>query len=201
MEKEILSQFLYEDKLKFNEIEKKVNSRSNKLSYHIKKLVKKGVIEKDKDDYKLSKNSEPLIPYLTNKTHVLPVVLVLINNKNKTFLIKREKRPYKNKFGLPGGRILIGETIQETTQRIMKEKFNVKCNFKKVNSISLEFVRDKENIVHSFLLILVTATTKNKINYCDLNELKKNIISSDYKLITEDFNKEMKVRKIESRVN
>ena len=41
MKKEILQLFLYNDKLKFNEIEKSLKSRSNKVAYHLKNLIKK----------------------------------------------------------------------------------------------------------------------------------------------------------------
>ena len=133
MEKKILSLFLYKHKLKFNEIEKQLKIRSNKLTYHLKKLIKQKVLEKQEGYYKLSETSENLIPYITSKQSVLPVILVAIEKNKKIFLYKREKRPYKNKLSLPGGRILLGETISKTTKRIMKEKFNIKCGFKKIN--------------------------------------------------------------------
>ena len=65
MKDKILKLFLYNKKLKFNEIHKQVNERSNKLAYHLKNLIKKGILEKQKDDYKLSQSSEHLIPFIT----------------------------------------------------------------------------------------------------------------------------------------
>jgi len=44
MEDKILRLFLFDHKLKFNEIEKVLKIRSNKLAYHLKKLVSKGVL-------------------------------------------------------------------------------------------------------------------------------------------------------------
>jgi ADP-ribose pyrophosphatase YjhB (NUDIX family) len=195
MEKKILQVFLYNHKLKFSEIEKQLNTRSNKLAYHIKNLEKKGIIIKDKDFYRLSDTAEELIPYLTQKKSVLPVILIALGNKNRFFLYKREKRPFKNKLSLPGGRILLGETIPKATQRLMK-KFKINARFQKINSITLEKVKKKDKILHTFLLIFVTAQTKDKIPLIDINKNKSKIISSDYKLIKNDINKEINIKNI-----
>ncbi|GAI15304.1 unnamed protein product [marine sediment metagenome] len=199
MEQKILSTFLYNHKLKFNEIEKLLHTKSNKLSYHLKKLGNKGTLNKEGDFYKLSETAESVIPHLTEKQSILPVILIAIKKSNKFFLYKRNKRPYKDLLSLPGGRILSGETIPKATKRIMK-KFKINCNFKKINSISLEQVRKNDKIIHSFLLILITATTKDKINYTDTIKNKNKIISSDYKLIKNNLNKKIKIENIVTRI-
>lgn len=196
MEQKILSTFLYNYKLKFNEIEKLLHTRSNKLSYHLKKLENKGILNKEENFYKLSETAESVIPYLTEKQSILAVILIAIKKSNKFFLYKRNKRPYKDLLSLPGGRILTGETIQQATKRIMKKKFKINCNFKEINSVSLEQVRKNDKIIHSFLLILITATTKDKINYTDTIKNKDKIISSDYKLIKNNLNKKIKIENI-----
>ena len=200
MEQKILSTFLYNHKLKFNEIEKLLHIKSNKLSYHLKKLGNKGTLNKEGDFYKLSETAESIIPHLTEKQSILPVILVAIKKGNKFFLYKRSKRPYKNLSSLPGGRILAGETIPKATKRLMKEKFKINCNFKKINSISLEQVKKNGKTPYSFLLIFVTATTKSKINYTDTIKNKDEIISSDYKLIKDDLNKKIKIKNIVTRI-
>ncbi|MFQ5532002.1 MAG: NUDIX domain-containing protein [Candidatus Nanoarchaeia archaeon] len=202
MEKVILKQFLYSNKLKFNEIEKQTKIRSNKLAYHINNLCRKGMLKKEQEFYKLAENSEYLIPYLNEKQTVLPVILIRIqnqNNSNEVFLITRAKRPFHNLLGLPGGRILIGETIEQATQRIMKTKYKINCKLKKINSISLEHVKKKDEIIHSFLLITVNAKTNDVIKYTNIEKYKKRIITSDYKLIKNNINSEVKVPVINSR--
>lgn len=199
MEKDILQLFLYEKKLKFNEIEKSLNVRSNKIAYHLKNLVKKKILEKSDEDYQLTETAEKIIPYLSEKNSPLPVILIAISkNKNKIFLHKRNKRPFKEKLSLPGGRILEGETIRGAVKRIMKKYF-VDANFKKINSISLEQVKKQKRNVHSFLLIFATAKTKDKIEFTDIEKNKKKIISSDYKLIKKDLGKEIKIKELTTR--
>lgn len=202
IEEKILAAFLYNHKLKFSEIEKLIKIRSNKLAYYLKKFEKKRILEKDNDYYKLTETAEPLIPYLSKKNHVLPVILIAIKNpKNnkEIFLYKRKKRPYKDLLSLPGGRILLGETIPEATERIMKEKFNLKCKFKRINSISLEHIEKRKKVVHSFLLILTTTTTKDKISYTNIEKNKNKIIKSDYMLIKNNLDSEIKIKNIFSR--
>ena len=133
MEKKILGAFLHNHKLKFNEIEKITKIRSNNLTYHLKKLIDKNILNKKADNYELTETSEDLIPYISDKKSVLPVILSSIKNTKGIFLYNRTKRPYKDKSSLPGGRIKLGETIHQAAERIMREKLRLNCRFKKIN--------------------------------------------------------------------
>lgn len=200
MEKQILSLFLTNKKLKFNEIEKFLNVRSNKLDYHLKKLINKKILEKEKEFYSLSETSEYLIPYLSEKKSVLPVILIHIGDDKETFLYKREKRPYKNLLSLPGGRVIICETLKDSVRRIMKEKHKINASIQKIHSVSMEHVKKNNKIIHSFLLIFVSAKTKNKIELTNLSKNKSRIIASDYKLIKENLNSQIEIKTIFSNL-
>tara|TARA_Y100000310_G_scaffold220270_1_gene221748 strand:- start:5666 stop:6274 length:609 start_codon:yes stop_codon:yes gene_type:complete len=201
MEKQILETFLYNNKLKFSEIEKQLKTRSNKLSYHLTNLVKKGILKKENETYSLSKTSEHLIPYLSNKKSTLPVILIYIGNKSSCFLHKRNKRPFKNNLSLPGGRLLTNESIKKAAKRIMKEKHNINISSIKTNSISIKNVKNKSETLHSFLLIFITAATKDKINLTNIEENKSKIISSDYKLLKNSLKKEIKINTLITKTN
>ena len=198
MERKILDLFLYNQKLKFSDIEHQIKERSNKLAYHLKQLVKKGVLEKSNNSYSLSETALTLIPYLSNKKSPLPVLLIHIGNKNSCFLYKRNKRPYKDKLSLPGGRLLLSEDIEKATKRIIKEKFNIQVKLKKINSASLEHVKKNKKIIHSFLLVFVTATTQNNVKLTNIKNNKNKIISSDYKLLTSNLDFEINIKNIET---
>ena len=88
IQRKILELFLYNNSLKFSDIEKQIKERSNKIAYHIKLLIKKGIISKNNENYQLSETSEYLIPYLSEKKSTLPVILILIEDetKEKAFL-------------------------------------------------------------------------------------------------------------------
>jgi ADP-ribose pyrophosphatase YjhB (NUDIX family) len=200
VERKILDLFLYNHKLRFRDIEDSLKLRSNKIAYHVKNLLIKRILVNEQGYYSLSDSSEHLIPYLSDKSSVLPVILIHIGNNNNAFLYNRNKRPYKGLLSMPGGRLLLGENIGDAVKRIMKNNFNIQAKLVKVNSISLEQVKKSDKIVHSFLLILITAKTKDKIGLVDLKKNKRKIIPSDYKLLTNDLDKSYKINTIYSRI-
>ena len=116
-------------------------------------------MKKENEFYCLNEDSEYLIPYIDSKISVLPVILIALTKEKKIFLYKRQKKPYKDKLSLPGGRLILGENIKNAVKRIMK-KYNINAHLKKINSISLEQVKKKGKIIHTFLLIFVSAETK-----------------------------------------
>lgn len=182
-EKRILKLFTFNERLKFSEIALSAEIRSNKLAYHLKNLVKKGILERNQEYYQLTEAAENLIPYLSEKNSPLVVILIRIGDRKKCFLYPREKRPFKGKISLPGGRLLVNETLKEAVKRIMKEKYKINARFKKVVSANQEFVIKNKKIIHSFILILVEACAKDKIKLEEVNKNKKRIINSDYNLI------------------
>ncbi len=196
---QILELFLSNVDLKFSEIEKQTKIRSNHLTYHLKELVKRGILKKEKEFYSLSESSESQIPYLSDKKSPLTVILILIGNSKQAFLHNRQKRPFKNYLSLPGGRLLAGESIKQATSRIMKDKFGINSKLKKINSVSLEHVKKDKKIIHSFLLILVSAETKEKILLTDITEHRSKIIKSDYELISKSANQEVRIETLLSK--
>jgi ADP-ribose pyrophosphatase YjhB (NUDIX family) len=195
MEK-VLNVFLYNHRLKFNEIEKKLKIKSNKLAYYLKKLEKRGKISKEGDYYKL--NEEDLIPYLSDKKAVLPIILIALNKKGKVFFYQREKRPFSGKLSLPGGRMVVGESFQQATERIMR-KFGIRAKFKKINSIALEHVKKQEKTIHSFLLVFVSAETSQNIEYINFLKNKRKIIESDYWLVKNRLAQKLEIEKLVSK--
>ena len=98
---------------------------------------------------------------------------------------------------MPGGRIKQGESISKATERIAQEKHKINAKLEKINSISIEYTyknkKEKEKI-HSFLLIFVTASTKDEVEYINVSKNKSKIITSDYTLVKKDLNKEIQMR-------
>jgi len=187
----ILKQFLYNNRLKFSEIEKLTKIRSNKLSYHVKQLTSQGILKKENGHYELTNSSEHIIPYISQKNHALSVILIHIGNKKEAFLHKRTKRPFKDKLGLPGGRILLNENIEQAVKRILKEKHSINGKLEKIHSISLEHIKKEDSIIQTDLILFVSAKTSKEIPLTKINGNKKNIIESDYKLIKEHLDKEI----------
>lgn len=199
MKQKILELFTHAQHLPFATMERRLNTRSNKLTYHLKKLIRQGILIKDQEEYALAESSIPLIPYLSEKKAMLPVLLIHIGNATESFLIHREKRPYKDKLSLPAGRIIVGESLAKATERIMQEKCGVKAKFKTLHSISLEHVRKNKEILHSFVLFFITATASQPLTLTNIINQKSKIITSDYHLLKNDLNKKIKIPTINSK--
>lgn len=199
MEKKILEVFLYNDRLKFNEIEKLTKLRSNVLAYYLKNFEENNVIVKKDGKYFLSSESEYMIPYVSDKQAMLPTVLIMIGNGNGFFLPFRKKKPYKGFLGMPAGRLLVGENIKEAVKRIMWNKHGINSRFKHVNSVSIEHIKKNGKIVHSFVQILITASTKNDIEYLDIEENKNKLIKSDYLFLKKHFDLRYDLKTINSK--
>jgi len=127
---EIFSLFVNKNKLRFNEIEKQIKVRSNILAYHLDQMINDGLLIKIENEYQLTIDSEKYIPifrHILNNSHTpLPVVLiVLLNNENQILLLKRNIRPYKNYWGLIGGKIKFEENYKDASIRLIKQKTNV----------------------------------------------------------------------------
>ena len=93
MQKLIFKQFLYKDKLKFSQIEKLTGIRSNKLAYYLKQLVAKNVLQKEDDQYSLTKESVKQITILSgNKIlhHHCPLFWWACMRTTKFFLRKEK---------------------------------------------------------------------------------------------------------------
>ena len=54
MENKILNLFTRENKLKFKDISAPLKERSNKVAYHLKNLLKRGILKKENNFYSLS---------------------------------------------------------------------------------------------------------------------------------------------------
>jgi len=103
-------------------------------------------------------------------------------------------------LSLPGGRLIIGESIPNAVKRIMKEKHNLEAKMTKINSISLEHVKKSGKILHSFILILVSAKTK-ELELTNIDKNKLRIIKSDYHLIKNSGKKAKLLEEIYSKTD
>jgi ADP-ribose pyrophosphatase YjhB (NUDIX family) len=185
--------------LKFNEIERLSGIRSNKLSYHLKKLMDIGLLTKNGDSYILTSKGETAaerISHFTGKEvgHMV-VVIVALKNDDKLLLVKREKRPFKEYWGMIGGKTKFDESIPDAVKREVEEEVGIKINPNsvKVRSVMLERTKTNQGISHGNILILTEAKPSNKnnpisnsqnIKWFKMKDLEKNkIILSDLWMI------------------
>ena len=84
---QIFELFTKNAELQFKDIEKATNIPSNKLAYHLDELQKKGLLEKDGNMYKVTKEFQSLLPKMTQiagkEEGPLTVVIAAIISKPK----------------------------------------------------------------------------------------------------------------------
>lgn len=207
---EIFGMFLINQKLKFNEIEKKLKIRSNMVSYHLDCMIKEGLLKKSGLFYCLTEKGEQNVPIFSHisgkELSPLAVVLVAVNTKEKTLLIKRTKRPYRNYLSMIGGKMLLHEDIISCAERLALTKAGIKGKFNKIHALIHEQVIENEKVKHSFLLFFVSINVKTmKIKSGEHGELKwfskyklnpNEIIPSDYWLLKNKLNDELKLKNV-----
>ncbi len=201
-ENKIFKQFIYNQTLSFSELFKKTKIPSNLLAYFLKQLTKKELLKKNiHGKYELTSKGEKLIPFYTETESLTPlvVILLLIKEKNRVLLIKREKRPYKELFSLVSGRIFLEESINSAAKRICKQKLGSECNVDCINSVVHERLIDKE-IKHAFVFFVVSVkltsqpNPRPEIKWFDINRIpKKRTIASDYWVIKNKSNSKTEV--------
>jgi ADP-ribose pyrophosphatase YjhB (NUDIX family) len=193
----IFELFLNKEKLKFSDIEKALNIRSNMVSYHITQMQKEGLLEKKGDYYHITKHSEKYIPIFSNITgeelSPLPVILVAIVHKKEILLIKRNKRPYKDYWSMIGGKMHHDESFVDASLRIVKQKTGLAAKFLSINALMHERVHDDGLIKHSFILFFTKVFVDDQkfresnhgaLKWIALKNIEKNdIIHSDMWLI------------------
>ncbi len=198
--KEIFKQFLFNKKLRFNEIEKLTKIRSNELAYFLEKLIENNILKKNEEFYELSETYEKFIPFFSEQLSPLPVVLIACIQDNKILLHKRTKRPYENHWSLVGGKIYLNETVHTAAKRMLKEKTFLDGEVISINSVVHEQVKNGEEIKHAYFLFFVVMKPltqikdKENIKWFGLNELKDvKIIPSDLWLIQNKLNEKIEL--------
>lgn len=203
---QIFRLFSENSKLKFVEIERALGLRSNMVAYHLECMQRDGFIEKKGIHYCLTKFAERQIPIFSRgikEQSPLPIILVAVVRGRKILLLKRTKRPYKNYWGLIGGKLRFEETIFEAVERLVKEKTKGVCKSISLNSILHERVREFGAIKHSFILLFakvsldetsVASTQFGVLKFFSLSELKNEVvIPSDLWLVKNKLSSRMKI--------
>lgn len=207
---QIYDLFTKSSRLRFSEIRKSLGVQSNVLSYHLNQMVKEGLLEKDEDDYILSVRGEQKIPFFTqfsSQTHgAIPVVIVAIVKSGQILLLRRNKRPYQGYWGMPGGALIMHETIEENAITRAKKETGLDCEFQKISAIVHERVVEKNSVKHAFVLFLVIVKPKKgeikeseegKLEWFSLKSLRPDrIIPSDFFLLKKYLGKKSDVMSV-----
>ena len=108
-------------------------------NYHLQFLVKKGYLNKDKNNYSLSEIGIKHVadPYPTNdaitslfKINVITIVSRINNKKIEILNQIRKSNPSYGKIGVMGGVVLKGELIEPAAKRKLKQETGLEADFR-----------------------------------------------------------------------
>jgi len=189
----LLRKFYGNKKLIFNKL--KGDMPSNIFTYHLKKFIKEGLIEKKNNFYFLTKKGEEAICYLDKysnfsslKQPIHDVFLVPIKS-GKFLVMKRTKRPFLGVVMPIGGKLRSGEVIFECVKRKLKEDTGLTGEFKLKGLIDVRTYKDGKLFLHHILNVfkiinlkgdLIEKTDKGENFWVSEKEYfkKKNIMSA-----------------------
>ena len=155
--KAILKKFMYNDKLRYNEVWDKKICSSSHFDYYFKKLLKDELVVKNGEYYSLGPKGEKHIfafdgKTIENKLKPLICSFVLLVDGDKMLLNHRKKQPFFDYYCFPGGKVDLGESTYEGAIREFKEETGLDCK-PKLKQVIEKITYDKETgeIVHHMI--------------------------------------------------
>lgn len=138
--KNLIVRILMKGRKKYSEIlELFPGKDSGKLNHHLKQLQELGLVEKLGDKYRMTPEGEKYGIYIDQfqlkEMYPLPVVCISIVENNKLLLGRRARRPYLGQWVLPGGKVNVGETIEEACHRQIENEIGAKIKNLKIYGI------------------------------------------------------------------
>lgn len=111
VQKRILAQLILSPALSFNQLWDKKDD-SNKLAYHIQRLVSLGLIIKENNKYTLTPEGKALTSFLTQEgqNHIFPTIayIAVLRQGKKLLCQERLKEPFRGYFGFVSGNLPFG---------------------------------------------------------------------------------------------
>lgn len=133
IQKEILAKLIAADSLRFSQLKPK-HLESNHFMYHLRALMREGLVEKRADGlYSLTTQGKLYVDQVslrTLKTRLQPKIVTLVAVQNKAgqwLLYRRKHQPLIGQVGFPYGKLHLGETVAEAATRELMEKTGLSC--------------------------------------------------------------------------
>lgn len=145
IEKEIFRKFMYNKKLKYNEIWDKKICSSSHFDYHLKNLINNDILKKESEYYVLTNKGFNLVTSIDGieiKTKGKPLVcsFVIGYKDGQVLLNTRKKQPFLGYLNIPGGKVELGvskikqaetEFLEETG--FLAKDLKLKCVTEKIS--------------------------------------------------------------------
>ncbi|MBD3248980.1 ArsR family transcriptional regulator [Candidatus Woesearchaeota archaeon] len=191
---------------KFSDIQKLTALNSNELSYHLKRLIDAGLVEKLTEEnlgsYILTEEGKKLYPYLKviteEETPVVAVTAIAPVDGNKVLMAVKENEPDKGKLILIGGKAKAGRSMEKNAKIKAKEQVNIDIDNLRLRCINEFIVKGRHHWLVFFYTCKALNTPKDTV-WISLDNLEKyDLFGDNHFLLKEQIgNKEVKFTKTE----
>ena len=132
IQKHIIDVLMYVEIGRFKDL-RPPRTDTNLFSYHLKTLIKLGLVKKVEGGYTLTTNGLSYADRVSTEKKVVRMqpkiisMLLIQNSEGDVLLQRRRKQPYINAWTLPYGKIHIEDvTLEASGQREVEEKLGIK---------------------------------------------------------------------------
>lgn len=157
IEKKILKKFMYNEKLKYNQIWDKKICSSSHFDYYFKKIIGAGLVVKKNEFYELSSLGIKFLSEIDGESLSLkskPIVcaFVLAFKDGMVLMNKRSKQPFMNYFNVPGGKVEFGGFLEEEALREFEEETGLSGKLSlKIISEKISFEKGNLQVAHHII--------------------------------------------------
>lgn len=131
IQKNIIDVLMYKEVARFRDL-RPARTDTNLFSYHLKTLIKSGLVKKVDDGYTLAANGLSYVDRVSTEKRVVRMqpkiisMLLIQNSEGDILLQRRKKQPYINTWTLPYGKIYIDDiSLEKAAQREASEKLGL----------------------------------------------------------------------------
>jgi ADP-ribose pyrophosphatase YjhB (NUDIX family) len=158
----ILKELLFNPKARFAQLNK-TKLTNDHFTFHIKHLVKKGLIEKKDSIYQLTSSGLLVAGKLDLKSLKFvnqPKVGVLVcvtrqkEGKVEVLLGKRRRDPGKGKFGFYARKVRFGESLYETAKRCLEEETGLRAKYDYSGTVRILDKKDDDSEFDRLMIYL-----------------------------------------------
>lgn len=162
LQQKIISRLIHRSGARFAEL-KPEGIESNHYVYHLKSLIREGLVKKSGNLYQLTAEGKQLVDKLSLqdfRERIQPKIVTMIackNNRGEYLLYCRNRQPFLGTVGFPYGKIHLGEKIQEAAERELKEKTGLSAKLKHRGDVYLT-VYENSDLINQVLCHVFSGT-------------------------------------------
>lgn len=162
----ILHVLLFRPEANFSQLQKEGNLTSDHFTFHLKRLLEQGIVEKNADgQYVLTvAGKEYANRFDTDARKIerqpkVAVLLLISRDDGRMLCQQRLKQPYYGFWGRPTGKVQWGETILETAARELMEETGVtaKLELKEIHH-KMDYDKNTKKLLEDKIFFSVVGT-------------------------------------------